>query len=113
METSQTPLDSVANAAHLVVSGKAAPFHFLVQGLSFQDTTIPDLGVFVFPERIVLDYRMGSAWGPAELMALFELLKEIRQLDPNAKITLAEEILPTIRERFDTAWRNYLVNESN
>ena len=101
-------IDSVPNAAQLVTRGEAAPFHMLVRGLSFSGATIPDLGVFILPQRIILDYRMGSAWGPAELVALFELFKAIHRLDPGATITLQPGVLPTVRSQFETLVYLYL-----
>jgi hypothetical protein len=104
----EMPIDSVPNAAQLVIQGEAAPFHVVMQGLSFSETTIPDLGIFIFSQRIIIDYRMGSAWGPAELIALFEMFKEIHRLDPDATIRLPHEVLPTMRSQFERVWHDYL-----
>jgi len=67
-------LDSVNNAAQLVVSGEANPFHFLTRGIKISDIILPDLGVFVFDNAIALDYEKGKAWGKPQIKAFFELL---------------------------------------
>jgi hypothetical protein len=97
----------VSNAAALVASGEAEAFHVVFGGLHFRDTTIPDLGVFVFPDQLALDYRMGPAWGPKELEALFQLLDELTALDPRATLTLEEGVLPDVVARFQTARRRW------
>ena len=60
-------LDSVSNAAALVVAGDAHPFVVVLGGIQAHDTTIPDLGVFVFPDQLTLFYRMGPDWDLCEL----------------------------------------------
>ncbi len=69
------PVDAVPKAAELVVSGEADSFHAVLRGISFGEAVIPDLGVFVFPDAICLDYRMGPEWG---LKALFDLLNQLQ-----------------------------------
>ena len=86
----EIPIDSVKNAAHLVIIGEAENFHVVVSGLSFGDAVIPDLGIFVFTDSIELDYRMGEEWGIAELDALFMLFSKIRELAPLVKIKLPD-----------------------
>jgi hypothetical protein len=103
-------VDAVPNAAGLVVSGEAQPFHAVVRGISLDGVVIPDLGVFVFPDVISLDYRMGSGWGPAQLGALFELLNRLQQLDSEAVVTLPEECAVEAKKRFATALANYRKN---
>ena len=49
-------VDSVPNAAALVVSGDAESFHVVLRGIRSGGVTIPDLGVFVFPDQLALDY---------------------------------------------------------
>lgn len=101
------PLDSVSNAAALVVSGEAEAFHVVLGGIQTRSVTIPDLGVFVFPDQLTLDYRMGPAWGPKELEALFGLLGELASLDPDASLFLEEGVLPDFVARFQNAWRRW------
>jgi len=101
------PLDSVSNAAALVVSGEAEAFHVVLGGILSRSVAIPDLGVFVFPDQLALDYRMGPAWGPKELEALFGLLGELASLDPDASLSLEEGVLPDVVVRFQNAWRRW------
>ena len=100
-------VDAVPNAAELVVSGKAEGFHAVLRGISFCRVVIPDLGVFVFPDAIHLDYRMGPEWGPPELGALFELLKRLQMLDKEAVVTLPKEYTAEVKRRFAAAFAEY------
>ena len=43
-------------SACLVVSGEAEAFHIVLGGIAGSDQTIPDLGVFVFPDTLAFDY---------------------------------------------------------
>lgn len=104
---SERPIDSVANPAELVVSGEAEPFHVVFGGLQSQSVVIPDLGVFVFPDRLALDYRMGSEWGPGQLLAFFELLADLVALDPQASLSLEDGPLDEVVARFQRAWRRW------
>lgn len=86
----EIPIDSVDNAAHLVIIGEAECFQLVVSGLTFRDAVIPDLGIFVCTDLIELDYRMGEKWGIAELEALFILFSKIRELAPLVRIDLPD-----------------------
>ncbi len=102
-------IDSVPNAAQLVVTGEAEIFHTVLQGITFAGAVIPDLGVFVFPDMIALDYRMGAEWDAAKLAALFELLRQLQLIDPNASISLSETFFsPVWRTRFSAAFDAYM-----
>ncbi len=103
----ERPLDSVSNAAALVVSGEAEAFHVVLGGVQCRSAAIPDLGVFVFPDQLALDYRMGPAWGPQELEAFFGLLSELTALDPDAALSLEEGALADVVARFQNAWRRW------
>jgi hypothetical protein len=100
--------DTVVNAAALVLAGEAEAFHVVLRGIQFQEGTIPDLGVFVFPDQLALDYRMGAVWGAAELNGLFALLADLCALDPGASISLEEGLPSSTVARFQSAWRRYL-----
>lgn len=90
--------------------GTAAAFHIVVKGLTFLGATIPDLGVFIFSEFIVLDYRMGKEWGPEQVAALFECLRQMKEIAPSAQITLPVGELTEVRLRFEEALWHYLNN---
>jgi hypothetical protein len=100
-------LDSVSNAAALVVAGEAEPFYVVLGGIQAHNTIIPDLGVFVFVDGLNLDYRMGPHWGPCELEALFQVLVELAALDSNATISLDENFHADEEARFQKAWRRW------
>jgi len=100
-------LDSVPNAAALVVADEAEPFHVVLGGIRARGTLIPDIGVFVCPDQIALDYRMGFAWGAKELEALFDLLTELAALDNKASVSLEGGVAPEVIDRFQKAWHRW------
>ena len=63
--------------------------------------------MFVFPDAIYLDYRMGKEWGAAELGALFELHYQAQSCDKNVVVTLPPEYSAEAKERFATAFSEY------
>jgi len=67
-------------SASLVVSGAAEAFHIVLGGIAGSDQTIPDLGVFVFPDTLAFDYQMGADWGVQEIQSLLELLRQLCSL---------------------------------
>ena len=110
-ETEQ-PLDSVSNAAASVVAGEAEAFHVVFGGIAARGTTIPDLGVFVFPDQLALDYRMGPDWGSDELEALFGLLLELTSLDGDAAVSLEESVIAEVAQRFQEVWRRWVAENA-
>jgi hypothetical protein len=100
-------VESVPNAAELVVTGEAESFHVVLCGITVEGTVIPDLGVFVFPASIYIDYRMGQEWGPSQLVAFFNLLAQLQAIDEQAVITLPEECTEETRKRFIEAFADY------
>jgi hypothetical protein len=67
-------------SASLVRSGAADAFHVVLGGIAGSDRKIPDLGVFVFPDCLAFDYRMGSDWGAQEIQSLLALLRQLHEL---------------------------------
>jgi hypothetical protein len=55
----QVLVDLVKDAAALVASGEAEAFHHTIEGLVVAGVELPVLGIFVFPDSIEIDYRMG------------------------------------------------------
>jgi len=94
--------EEAANAAVLVCNQEAESIHVVLGGLGSAGSPIPDLGVFVHPDGLVLDYRMGSAWGPRQVDALFELLLTIAEIEP--ELTVRHQYSD---EAFDVAWKQY------
>lgn len=103
----ETPVDSVPNAAALVISGDAEVFHLVLQDPRVGAVALPELGVFVFPDEISLDYRMGPAWGPTEVAALCELLCELQRLAPGSRVELEEHALADVRDQFAATVARY------
>jgi hypothetical protein len=106
-EEAARPVDSVANAAELVATGRADPFHHCIAGLVAAGVELPVIGVFVFSDMIELDYRMGPAWGPLQVAGFFELLRDCSALDPKAVVAPATSEGPPYPERFIRAWDLY------
>lgn len=99
----EAPIDSVPNAATLVISGDADAFHFVLQDPRFGEVALPELGVFVFSDEIALDYRMGPEWGAKEVAAIVELLCQLKRLAPGSHVELEADALPEERVRFARA----------
>jgi hypothetical protein len=100
-------LDAWPNAAVLVADGQADPFHFLASGLAVGGVDLPDLGVFVGPEEVALDYRMGRDWDEQRVIGLFELLRRLAAFSPDSQVTLARGMPSAIQRRFLTAFLAY------
>lgn len=109
------PLDSVENAAELVLSGEAEPFHFVQGGIVVDGTTLPDLGVSVFDGGIDFDYRMGAEWRSPQLAAFFRLLHTLANLDskdPKPAPILEEHVLPAVAAQFRRCWEQFVSDEA-
>lgn len=101
------PVDSVPDAAGLVAAGEAEAFHHCVEGVVAGGVELPVLGVYVWPECVELDYRMGRDWGPTQVVGFFELLRDCCALDPSAVVVPAEFEGPPYPDRFMRAWLSY------
>jgi len=106
-EQEEVPLDAVPNPARLMSEGAAEAFHVILGGLRFGGAVIPDLGLFVFSDALAFDYRMRPEWGPAQVVALFECLRQIQRIAPSVQIGLPAGELPGVRERFVLALQQY------
>ncbi|HBI43818.1 MAG TPA: hypothetical protein DDY78_13355 [Planctomycetales bacterium] len=94
------------DAVGLVARGVAEPFHVLAPGLQFAGVVIPDLGVFVWPDEVTLDYRMGPEWGRRQLLALFELLRQLVAAT-GGRMGLGQHVLPAVDRLFVGEWEAY------
>lgn len=95
-------IDDVSNAAELVAAAKAAPFHFAIDGIGRPDCPIPSIGVQVFQDMIAFDYRMGSQWGPAEVLVFFSWLRDLLSCTRAADVRLGDESPPASEEFLST-----------
>ncbi len=100
-------VDSVPNAAALVVSGEAAPFHVVLGGIQSGGVAIPHIGVLVFPDQLALDYRMGRGWNAEVLSAFFGLLANLTALDEDSSLTLEDGVSSDIADKFQRCWSEY------
>ena len=101
------PVDSVSNAAALVAAGEAEAFHLCIDGVVAGGVELPVLGVFVWPDAVELDYRMGREWGPLQVAGFFELLRDCCALDPAAAVVPADGEGPPYPAQFSRAWSSY------
>ena len=101
------PVDSVSDAARWVAAGEAEAFLHCIEGVVAGGVELPVLGVFVWPDGVDLDYRMGRNWGPAQVAGFFELLQDCCALDSGAVVTPADCEGPPYPERFRRAWSLY------
>jgi hypothetical protein len=103
---------SVPNAAALVVSGEAEPFHWLLARTTRDGVTLPDIGVFVFPDQIALDYRRGKEWGPSEVRRFCQLLLDLSRLDDRSSVRLPDVALPEEVERFEACSQRFVAEQA-
>ena len=107
-QSQERPLDSVPNAAELVLSGQAEPFHFVLRGIAVDGAVLPDLGIFVYDRGIDFDYRMGIEWRAHELEAFFGLLLKLTRLDSNSSVALEDHVLPEVAAQFQRCWKRFI-----
>ena len=64
------------NPAEKVVSGEADSFHLCFDGVfNTKGFSIPELGLYVAPDTLALNYRMGPEWTCEAIAGLFELIQ--------------------------------------
>lgn len=73
--------------AELVIAGTAETFHLVLDNIEGAGRPIPALGVLVLPDQLVLDYRMGSEWGPNEIHTFLVMLSHLRRLGGDVSAT--------------------------
>lgn len=96
------------NPATLVVSGMAEPFHVCFDGTrSLSDKTIPELGVFVFPDSLALDYRPDDKWDMVTLKAFFEIISTLSKNFNSMQISHQENNYDDKGKLFKACWEEY------
>jgi hypothetical protein len=73
--------------ASLAANGTLEGFRVLLSGIVSDGVELPSLGVWFDDGSVDLDYRMGPAWGDAEIVALVSLLRRLRKLEGEISIT--------------------------
>ncbi|WP_250628169.1 hypothetical protein [Pinirhizobacter soli] len=76
---SEAPFTGPGDAA-LVISGDAESIQILLNGITCAGCRLPDLGVFVGLNELILDYRMGPEWGGPQIDGLIALLRDLQTL---------------------------------
>jgi hypothetical protein len=100
-------LDAWPGVALLVADDEATPFCFPAWGMAFGGVTLPWVGVYVWPGEVELFYRMGPEWDERRVLALFELLRRLAALSPDASVTLEPHLDPSVERRFLAAFSAY------
>lgn len=90
------PFNYEDNPAIQVVSGEAEAFHLCFDGIkSPSGKLVPELGLFVFPNCLSFDYRMGPQWNKIALQGLFELIacfsKDYENMQINHKTNINDD----------------------
>lgn len=81
----EVPLLEVPDAGALATSGRIGSLHVVLRGVRSGGVRLPDLGVGLFVDEVVLDYRMGRHWNAIVLAAFVELITELQQIDPGSR----------------------------
>jgi hypothetical protein len=98
---------SVPNAALLVASSAVPSFHVVLQGVRVGGIRVPDIGVFVFPDQVALDYQPGSEWNETALEAFLELVRQASLEAPEAVVETEPEIEEEYRREFALEFAQY------
>lgn len=107
---SAKPIRSMTAAATEIAAERAEPSHILLQSVRFEGVPIPNLGVFVFPDSIFLDYRKGPDWTREAVMAFFRLFHRMRDITPQSRIDFDSTFGD--QAAFLAAWTAFLASTS-
>ncbi|WP_411825560.1 hypothetical protein [Luteolibacter sp. AS25] len=103
-------LSEVADPVGLVISGRVSTFHCCFACLSWRNVELPTLGLFVSPDGVDIDYRMGSEWSPDSVDAFFRLISHFISLEPDVVVESGEVPGLPFPGRFDEALDHYAPN---
>ena len=105
----EIPIKFADNPAIQVVSGEGQVFHLCFNGIeSPTGKAIPVLGIFVFPDCLDLDYRMGYGWSIEAVQGLFELLYAMNQGFQNMELFHKINYNDEDGIIFQSAWLEYI-----
>lgn len=90
-EQLDVPIREVSNPARAFVEGRVETFRHCLVGLRSHGIALPELSVCVEPDGLSFDYRMGEHWTECTVLALFELLRQVQRLAPQANIFQTDE----------------------
>jgi len=80
------PMADVPDAVARVADERNPSFHVVFRALRSEGVALPALGVFVDPDSLALDYRMGSDWDERTLAAFVRLVGDILAVAPHATV---------------------------
>lgn len=100
------------NIATEVASGRINPFHFVLDDLTVEEKLLPDVGVFVDPDRLGLDWRMGPAWDADGVFGFFALLRRLIEAHPGSCLLPERDEGPPDATSFLVAWDRFRRRES-
>lgn len=106
-------LDEVENAAQLVCTRKAQPFHFMVRNLSLAQGSVHELGVFILDNAIALDYEKGRLWGELQIETLLLLINKLKEGSTKAFIRLEDAVSPNDKNRLEAALKRLASPEAD
>ena len=98
------PASNLTDLVRCVQEKECEPPHVLLIGVMCNHARLPDLGVWLLPDAMHIDFRKGPSWGPEKIATLFKLLKEIVLIAPECRIAVMEFEYPDI---FMAAWREF------
>lgn len=98
----EVPLATLESPVALVHSAEIEPFHCLIGNLRVGDTTLPDIGLFVLPGAIAIDFQPGPAWNAASMETLLRLLDQVVLLAEQPQLSLEETLSPALQQAFIT-----------
>jgi len=65
---------------------------------SHEIVTLPDLGVFIFENEIILDYRRGSEWTDEVISTFFALISKV--MTPRPEIAVKHQECEALFEKY-------------
>jgi hypothetical protein len=104
----ETALDEVINAAELVCSRHAQPFHFVVSSFRLGKGVLYDLGFFILDNAIAIDFKRGPLMGEREIETLLRIIIEIRRNAKESYLQLQSTVDPNFRGRIEEAIVNLI-----
>ncbi|MEM7812690.1 MAG: hypothetical protein AAF532_14540, partial [Planctomycetota bacterium] len=96
-----------SNIAAEVASGRVNACHFVFDDLRVEEELIPGIGVFVWRDRIGLDWRMGPAWTVDEIFRFFVLLNRLVVLCVDNRLVSEEPEGPPDPAGFMNSWKAF------
>ncbi|WP_145182773.1 hypothetical protein [Gimesia chilikensis] len=111
VEKRNIPLDDVANAAELVVSGQAAPFSFTVEAIQIDDVILPMLTIEIFQDTVAISFSTRDHWNALRACAFFSWLSFLLDGTQAGQLVVSAVNGPPDHKRFTQAW-NRFINDS-